>query len=345
VNQLLYLSREEVVEASKVVNPVEVMRTALSLHAKGRTILPEESYLSWTTPSRGNARSIGMSAHLDLNPAAAVGAKIINANIANTSQGLPRASGVTVLFDPETARPVCVMHAAVISALRTAGVSLVALLKLRSTSASSVAVIGSGTIARTHLELLLKQAMEISSIAVFDLDPARAERLAEDYRKKLRPKIHVDVSGSAEDAIRDRAVVIAATTTTEGYIPYEWLAPGTVLINVSLDDALPDVVEYADLVVVDDWELVRQDHRRLLGRLYREGHIHGPHEPPPESGPARRVDASIGEVLIGCHPGRDSEADIILVNPFGMAIGDVAYSHALYQFAITKKLGTTLAFD
>src|SRR6266699_6601033 len=84
---------------------------------------------------------------------------------------------------------------------------------------------------------------------------------------------------TAEEAIRVAQLIVPVTTTTTGYIPYEWLQPGSILVNISLDDPLPEVVFKADKVIVDDWNLVKNDPRRLIGRMYRAGQIIGPGEP------------------------------------------------------------------
>jgi hypothetical protein len=36
--------------------------------------------------------------------------------------------------------------------------------------------------------------------------------------------------------------IIPATTTTTPYISYNWLQAGAIVVNVSLDDVMPDVV-------------------------------------------------------------------------------------------------------
>ena len=64
-----------------------------------------------------------------------VGTKIINANTGNPDKGLPRADGLTLLFDPRTARPSVIMQVAEVSVLRTAAVSTLAARHLRNGSA------------------------------------------------------------------------------------------------------------------------------------------------------------------------------------------------------------------
>ena len=42
-----------------------------------------------------------------------------------------------------------------------------------------------------------------------------------------------------------------------------------------------------------------------------------------------RVHATLGDILTGRHPGRTSASDVVLSNPFGMAILDVALASAI----------------
>jgi ornithine cyclodeaminase len=341
LRRLLYLSAADVAAIVGGLDPVALMRSVLSLHAEGETILPAEAYLSWSTSGGGSARSLAMPGQI-AGQFNAAGAKIINANVDNPRSGLPRAAGLTILFDPETGRPRCAMHAALISATRTAAVSTVAVQQLRASRGSSAALIGAGRIGQAHLELLVAQVPELTEIAIFDMDRERVRQLTEGTGE---PSPRLTLAESAEEAIRGASVVITTTTTTTGYIPYAWLSPGAVLVHVSLDDVLPDVVERADLVIVDDWELVRDDDRRLLGRLHRAGQLQGPGGGSAEGESGRMVDASIGEVLIGAHPGRRSDEEIVLVNPFGMAIEDIAFAQAVYERAEEAAVGVSLPFE
>ena len=133
-----------------------------------------------------------------------------------------------------------------------------------------------------------------------------------------------------------------ATTTTTGYIEFDWLEPGSILVNISLDDPLPEVVFKADKVVVDDWNLVKNDPRRLIGRMYRAGQILGPDDSAENQPDARRIDAQLGEVVLGTRSGREHVDDIILVNPFGLAIEDIALATYVYRAALQQNVGIWL---
>jgi N-[(2S)-2-amino-2-carboxyethyl]-L-glutamate dehydrogenase len=332
-----YLPRADVLACCARIDVVDAVREALVAHAKGQTTLPDEAYLGWRTDKGASARSLAMAGAVPMAGELALGLKVINGSLGNTDAGLARSQGFTMLFDRETARPTVVMEAAHISALRTAACTALSALHLGKPK-PRVAVLGCGTLARTHLALLPATLDGLADVRLYDLDRTRAERLAEAVGG-----LDVTVAGSPEDCVRGADLVVAATTVTEGYIAHDWLAPGAVLAHVSLDDALPDVVERADLIVVDDWDLVRTDHRRLLGRMYRQRRLLGPdgsHHPGRRPDPgARRVDTTLGEVLLGSHPGRRSDTDIVLANPFGMAVLDVAVAARVNAVAVETDAG------
>jgi N-[(2S)-2-amino-2-carboxyethyl]-L-glutamate dehydrogenase len=123
-------------------------------------------------------------------------------------------------------------------------------------------------------------------------------------------------------------LIVTVTTTTTPYLRHEWLQPGALLVNVSLDDPLPEVFLRADKLFVDDWNLIAADEHRLLGRLLREGTI------------ARADDTELGRLLAGAQHGRSHPDEIVVVTPFGLAIEDLAVAKQVYAFATASGLGT-----
>jgi N-[(2S)-2-amino-2-carboxyethyl]-L-glutamate dehydrogenase len=331
VNELHYVTRDEVIRACAGVDVLEVVRDALVRHAAGRTVLPDEAYLGWTAPDGAAARSLAMPGALrGPDGELQLGLKVINGCLSNPDRGLARAQGVIMVFDPQTAWPVALLEAAHISSTRTAAVTAVTAAHLARPGASRLAVLGCGALARAHLRLLPTALPSLTEIALYDVERERAERLAAD--------VGADVCSDPRACVDGADLVVTTTTSTRGYIDHDWLRPGALIAHVSLDDVLPSVVHNADLLVVDDWNLVSQDRRRLLGVLYRDGKLRSPSgEHHPESVPdpaARAVDTTIGDILAGRHPGRKSAEDIVLSNPFGMAILDVALAHAVLPIAI-----------
>ena len=339
---LRYLTRAEVIRAAAEVDPVAVVQEALTLHAGGATTLPDEAYLPWHTADGRFARSLALPGAL-WGDRPVLGMKVINSSLANPDRGLPRAQGLTILFDRETALPVAMMEAAYLSALRTSAYTALSVRLLGPPAVEQIAVIGCGALGASHVRLLAP-AFPRARFVLFDASAERRDKfiagLAEEGVADCRP---VD---SAEDAVRGSGIVITTTTTTTGYIPYAWLEPGALLAHVSLDDVLPDVVRGCDLLVVDDWPLIRADDRRLLGRMYRTGELVGPDGDTfgdaGATAEATEVDASLADVIAGRHPGRTAPDQIVLSNPFGMGILDVALAAAVRDVAERDGLGAVL---
>jgi N-[(2S)-2-amino-2-carboxyethyl]-L-glutamate dehydrogenase len=338
---ILYLSRSEVEQICQELDSVEIIREVFKLHGAGQTVLPDEAYLTWHNTQGEQVRSLGMPAYVGgtVNMA---GIKIINGNIQNPTRGLPRANGLTLLYDETSVHILSVMEGALLSSLRTASVSLLAVETFKGPPITCVALIGAGVLARAHIELLLKRLPELQTIQIFDLNQQRVQELYEQVKEQLHQKkvVFAPVQ-SAEEAIVAAQLIIPVTTTTTGYIRYEWLQPGAILVNVSLDDPLPEVVLRATSIIVDDWGLVKNDPRRLIGRMYRQGTVVGPDEQI-EGNHQRQIDAELGEVLLGKKDARTSKDDIILVNPFGLAIEDIALATHVYRRALQSQRGIWL---
>jgi ornithine cyclodeaminase/alanine dehydrogenase-like protein (mu-crystallin family) len=335
-----YLVEDETRRACDRLDPVKIVRDTLVLHAAGEVQLPAEAYLGWISPSGAAARSLNMPGYVG-GGYEMPGTKIINACLGNPDQGLPRASGLTVLFDRHTARITCVMASAHISALRTASVTVACAQMLLAQKVITAGVIGAGKIAKTHIELLARTLPGLAYVAVYDQDASRAHQLTQGMSRSLRGHgVRIEVADSAQSAVLGADLVVPATTTVQGYIEYSWLSRGAVVVNVSLDDLKPDVLLQADSLLVDDWGLVSADTHRILGRMSREGLVVGPGQTAKPGG--RPVDAELGQVFAGRHPGRHWPEDIVVVNPFGMAIEDIALAAEVYRVAKREGRGIPL---
>ncbi|MEV5718550.1 ornithine cyclodeaminase [Amycolatopsis mediterranei] len=309
---LLFLRRDEVVECLEDCDPVGIVRDALLAHGAGNTTLPAEAYLAWHNGKGAYTRSIGM-------PGAVAGRdygmKIINASVTNPELGLERAGGLGLCFDPETARVTTVMEVGVLSAVRTAAVSVLAVEAAGYGAAARVAVVGCGTQARLHLALLLSRTDTVREVTLFDERTAAAAALAEALTAR-HPRLPVTVASGVPEAVAGQDIVFFLTTASEGYVRKPWISRGALLVNVSLGDLTDEVLTGARALYIDDLRLIVENPRRPLGRLINDGHI----APAAADGPS--VTATIAELL--ANPGRPAEDGYVVVNPFGLGVLDVA---------------------
>jgi ornithine cyclodeaminase/alanine dehydrogenase-like protein (mu-crystallin family) len=338
---MLVLTETDVRKALISLDPVAIVREGLRLHGEGRSTLPKEAALRWRTRSGAHVRSLVLPARLELSDPQQ-GVKIINASSSNRDHGVPRASGVTCLFDGETAQIVCIASAGLLSALRTACVTAIAVELLACLPVHKLCLLGAGVLACAHLELLLPRMGAPREIAIFDLQPAAALAL----RKRvlaMTPQTRCVLARSAEQAVRGASLIIAVTTATEGYIEWEWLSAGTLVVNVSLDDLKREIFMRADRLFVDDWELVSADQTRALGRLAAEGAVVGPSATAVAG--ARSVDGELGDVITGRISARIFPEDMVLINPFGCGTSDIALLAAVHGVARRQRLGKTVKLE
>ncbi len=124
-------------------------------------------------------------------------------------------------------------------------------------------------------------------------------------------------------------MLVTTTTSDRGWLPAAWLRPGTFIAHVSLDDLLPDVFHGARGLFVDDIGLVRDNPRRVLGRLMRDDGV--------------TPDGTLGQVLTGRVPAVRPTTGHVVSNPFGMAVLDVGLLDAVHRVARAKGYGHDLA--
>lgn len=332
---ILYLSKSDIIKLGGNISGlyIEAVNQALTLHAKGEIVQPLKPYLRW----RGNNnhiadRLIAMPAYLGGDSSIA-GLKWVGSKHDNPSRhGLERASALIILNDPDTHYPIAVMEGSLISGMRTAAVTAIAARYLARSNFGHVACIGCGPIARMQLLTLLEQFSTIAAIHLFDLNSDTIVGLVGQLHQKY-PDVKYHIAATAEEAVQSGEVLITCTVTDQPYIPYEWLQKGTFISNVSIMDLHKEVFLKADKVVVDDWEQSNRD-KKIINQLVLEGRFS-----------REQLHAELGEIIVGQRPGRESNEEIILLNPMGMAIEDIACAHVIYQKALTTQSGSWLSLN
>jgi 2,3-diaminopropionate biosynthesis protein SbnB len=329
--RMLYLNRRDIaaVGGSDPELYVTALRTALVAHAQGRTVQPLKPYLR-ANGKQGHIadRIIAMPAHID-EPGIS-GLKWIGSKHDNpTTRGLERASAVIVLNDPDTNYPIALLEGSLISAWRTAAVTCLAAEYFARSGFTDVALIGCGVIGSTQLRALTRWFPDITTAHLFDTNPKAAHALADRIGEE-RPGIKVAIADSAEEAVRAGEVVMPCTLADAPYIPFSWLSRGTFLANVSIMDVHKDVFLNADKVVVDDWEQSNRE-KKIINQLVLEGTFS-----------RDRLHAELGDVLAGTRPGRENDDEVILLNPMGMAVEDIACAAEVHRRAVRQEIGTWL---
>ena len=328
---LRYLSRSDIAALGGDRSDLymEAIEQGLRLHAAGEFVQPLKPYLRNPRTRHIADRIIAMPAWIG-GEAPISGLKWIGSKHDNPSaRGMERASAVMVLNDAETNFPVAVMEAGLISAMRTAAVTGVAARHLARAGFADASLVGCGPIGERQARMLAEQFSHLKSLRLFDLRRGAAEDLSARLRDR-HSHLRITIADTAEAAVRDASVVITCTVTDTPYLPFSWLSRGTFLANVSIMDVESEIFLKADKVVVDDWEQSNRE-KKVINLLVESGRFS-----------REALHAELGEIVVGRRPGRENDDEIILLNPMGMAIDDVACAAAILSRAEAAGVGTVL---
>jgi thiomorpholine-carboxylate dehydrogenase len=247
----------------------------------------------------------GFFATMPAYAAGALGAKLVTFYPGN--QGIPTHHALILLFRPDTGEPLVTMDGRLITEMRTAAVSAVATRHLARTDASTLAILGSGVQAGSHLEAL-RLVREFRDVRVW------SPRHAGDFAKRFG----VRAAETAEQAVRGADVVVVATSSRTPVLRGEWLSPGSHVNAVGA--CRPDWRELDD-------EVVRR------ARLYVESREAATREAGDVIA-AGEVFAEIGEVVAGARPGRRTAEEVTLFKSVGVAVEDVVAADLVYREAL-----------
>jgi 2,3-diaminopropionate biosynthesis protein SbnB len=331
--KVLYLSKENIIKAGGEHSSiyVQAITDVLSKHAEGKFVQPLKPYIR----AQGKAghiadRIIAMPAHIGGDDAVS-GIKWIGSKHDNPSnRGIERASGLIILNDPETNYPIAMLEASLISSMRTAAVTVVAAQYLARNGFQKVSCLGCGNIAKRQLQSLVEQFPHIQTVYLYDINSQVAQRFANEC-KEVFPTVEFIVEKKAELAVRQGEVIVTCTVTDQPYIEFDWLQKGAFLSNISIMDVHKEAFLKADKVVVDDWEQSNRE-KKVIHQLVLDGRFS-----------REQLHAELGQIVLGDIVGRESDEEIIILNPMGMAIEDIECANKIYQKAIKENIGTQLS--
>lgn len=181
--------------------------------------------------------------------------KLITVHVNNAAKGLPAIQGEVIVFDTRTGRRLALLDAPVVTARRTAAVSLLGIQRLAKKVPESVLIIGTGTQAAAHADAFIS-FLGIRQFWVKGRD--RESEIA--FCNRLQDNCPgVSARPAIPDAGRTASMgvdlVIALTTSRETVIPAD-LEPHVLAIGVGA--FTPEMAEFpaqllhARPIVVDD---------------------------------------------------------------------------------------------
>jgi len=285
---------------------IGLMRGALSDLAAGKTVQPVRTIFKLP----GDDAFGFMPAWLGED--GFFGAKIITAFHRNLGTQYPSHMGYVMLFESAHGSFVGMADATAITEIRTGAVSGLATALLARKDARVLAVIGAGAQGRSHMAAMTV-VRKISEARVYDISTANAERYAAEQAERYG--IPVRPCGSVREAVKDADIICTLTPSREPFLEAAWVRPGAHINAVGaftpVTREVTSELVAASKLYADQVEAMKKECGEYLiplaEGLIGEDHIRG----------------SIGDLILGRIPGRESDTEITLFDALGLAAEDV----------------------
>lgn len=313
---------------------IEVMRDALRLFSAGGVRQPLRTMVHGADTDVFAV----MPAYVPLPGDAergAFGLKAIAIKPRNPARGLDPHVGLVLVLDPDTAMPVAIVDGTSLTAIRTAAVSAVATAALARPDAGTLAILGSGTQARAHVEALAL-VRDLREVRVWSRTPNHVRAFTEAMTPALS-KGFVPVviqAATVTEAVAGADLICTTTASAEPLLASDQVAGGAHINAVGAvfpdrRELASDLVERAH-VFVDSRESALAEAGDLLLAMREERFR------------PQDIHAEVGEVLLARHPGRTGEDEVTVFESLGLAIEDILSARYLHDRARELGVGVTV---
>lgn len=299
-----------------VAQCIEVVAEAMCVLSAGQVLSPLRTVMPIGTSNAMGIMPGAMPEH------GRFGVKVLALYPGNGALGLPSHAGVMVLFDAASGAPLAVLESNSLTALRTAAASAVATRALARPESQTLALLGSGHQAMSHVHAL-RCVMPLKRLQIWSRTPAGVERLARELQSL--EGIKIVVAADARQAVAGADVVCTVSSSREPILEGAWLEPGQ---HVNLVGASVAAAREADN------EVVRRSRFFVDARLsaaaqagewlqaLKDGIVDASH-----------LRGEIGEVLLGRIAGRRDADEITVYKSLGHTAQDLAAADAVYRRA------------
>lgn len=189
----------------------------------------------------------------------------------NPDRGMPGINGAIMLLDSETGELLAVMDANWVTAVRTCGLSAVVAKRLADPQSSSVAFVGCGVQAHSHLNAFA-ELFPLTEIRAFGRGTANVEKLCAAAREK---GLEATASASAQEALEGADLIVTSITLSydvEPFLDARWLKPGAFAAMTDLAlPWMPESMTAFNTVIIDDTEQEAAMEKPMVDRALVQG--------------------------------------------------------------------------
>jgi thiomorpholine-carboxylate dehydrogenase len=301
--KLLLLNEDRVREVLSYDDLIPAIRRALMDFSAGRVGQPLRTVMS--VVEHAGWFAVMPAVYDDV-----MGAKMVTFYPGNAALGKHTHMAMIQLFRSDTGEPLAVMDGRLITEMRTAAVSAVAVDRLARRDAKVLGILGSGVQARSHVRALSRVRI-FEEIRVWSRTEEKARRFADEAGARVT---------TAEDAVRGADVALTLTSSPVPILRGRWLKQDALVCAVGA-------------VTPERREL---DDEAMRGAVVVESREAAMREPGDILLAKAEVSAEIGELLQGASLDRRERP--VVFKSIGIAIEDIAAAKLVCELA-TGRLG------
>jgi ornithine cyclodeaminase len=270
----------------------------------------------------GEGRQYGFKSGLD-RAGGQLGVKAGGYFPGNAAKGLINHQSSVFLFDPDTGRPVAMVGGNLLTALRTAAASAIAIDRLARPDARVLGIVGAGHQAGFQLRAAAR-VRQFDRVIAWNLHPEMLPRLG-----AIAAELSLPFEAVPLARMREADVIVTITSSPEPSLMAAHVSPGTHLSCMGTDTKGKQEVDRALVAsasvftdeVAQSVTIGEAQHAVGAGLLSSDSIV------------------PLGEVLTGKHPGRRGTDEITLFDGTGVGLQDLAVAAVAVARARETGLG------
>ena len=327
--EILFLQQEDQIKAGLLDMKMipEITEETYKLLGEGKIQNPPKTHLGIPDPENWNSFFNTMPCHIAGSYNIA-GVKWAAESKKNAGiPGIPYGIDISILSDPETVLPFCILDGTIITAMRTSAVAGVQAKYCAPSDTKTATLIGAGVIGETMVMSICEAIPTVKTIYICDLDLPKAEKIAAEYKDKY-PGVEIIPTADSKAAAAKSELIMGETTARTPFIDKDWVKPHSAIVCVS-NEATKDVALMADVKVVDYWKQMVTFKNKAIVKAFDAGEL------------TRDQILETSDLVLG-KPCRTSDDQFIYACSLGLGALDITVAYKLYQNAMKMGLGTKI---
>lgn len=245
---------------------------------------------------------------------------------------LPSITSNTFLNRLSDGRPLGLVESGLLTTIRTAAVSALAIECLLPELPRRATLLGAGRQAEGHLSMLIARFPELETIHLWNRTPSHLDALVQmlpndaQWHRRHPALLRHD---TLDAAIAESDVILCCTSAPEPLLKPSAVCPDRLIIQAGFHEASFDTIAACDIVTADLWGDFAEKSAKSLFQMYRADRFR------PE-----RLAADLAALVVdGWRPPAGSS---LYFSSFGLNLFDIALAKRVLQQAEDNNIGTVL---